>query len=331
MPNASSCKCSICSMAGHGFWYRRLRRCSDEQQHRCAICLWWFNDRYIYLYKHLCAAYDDLPSRFHGIRSAAGQYRMPSANHRGRLPDASCCECTICSLVGHFQWPRWLQPFRIGRWRRASTICLRRLKDSDLYPHQQLCAIHHQLPVNLYRAGRTDRGAHLPDQHHRSSLPNSSSREHSICHLARNGLGQRRLQRRLDEQQHGSAFCLRRQYDRNLHLYQQLCAIDHYLPGNLHRGRSAYCDSVMPSEYCDCSLPNTGSSELGLRHLVGLSLGQRGLQRCSDEQQHGCSACLWRLYDRYLHLHQQLCSADHHLSSHLHRSFIASGTHLPDE
>lgn len=52
--------------------------------------------------------------------------------------------------------------------------------------------------------------------------------------MARHGLGQRWLQRRFNQRQHGRSVRLRWQHDRYLYLHQHLCAIDHDLSGDIY-------------------------------------------------------------------------------------------------
>ena len=65
--------------------------------------------------------------------------------------------------------------------------------------------------------------------------------------------------------------------------------------------------------------------------MVGHSEWHRRLQRRFDQQQHGRTFCLWRLYNGDLHLYEQLCTNDDHLPSHVYGSSSATcGAHMPD-
>jgi hypothetical protein len=67
--------------------------------------------------------------------------------------------------------------------------------------------------------------------------------------LARFGHGEWRLQRRPDEQQHGCAISLWRLNDRNVHLHEQLCAIDDNLPSNIYSSGCASSRFDLPNAY----------------------------------------------------------------------------------
>jgi hypothetical protein len=150
--------------------------------------------------------------------------------------------------------------------------------------------------------------------------------------LAGSSDGERRLQRRFDEQQHGSAVRLWWLNNGDVYLHQYLCATDDHLSGNLHSGHSANRGADLSDQHDNRSLPNAGSSELGLRHLAGSSDGERRLQWRFDEQQHGRTFCLWRLDDRDVYLYQHLCADNYDLPSDLHGGCRTDcGAHLSNE
>ena len=129
---------------------------------------------------------------------------------------------------------------------------------------------------------------------------------------------QRRLQRRADQQQRRRTPSFGRHNHRDLYLYQQLCATDDHLSSNFYSFFGATSGTHLPGQYDDHSLPDTGGSERCIRHLVGNGQRNGRLQRCPDEQQHGCTICLRRLDDRDFYLSQQLCAIDDHLPGNLH-------------
>jgi hypothetical protein len=105
--------------------------------------------------------------------------------------------------------------------------------------------------------------------------------------MAHNGLGQRRLQRRADEQQHGRSIRLRRQHYRDIYLYEYLCTADDDLSSYLHGGGTTNRSIDLPDQHHGSGLPDTSGGQYGICSMARNGLGQWRLQRCSHQQQYG--------------------------------------------
>ena len=183
-----------------------------------------------------------------------------------------------------------------------------------------MCTADDYLPSDLHGTCCPNGCTDLPNEYHRSGLPDPSIGGCSLCHLVGYGIREWRLQWSFDEQQHRCACCLRRFDYGDLYLYERLCTNDDDLPSDLHGTCGTNGKLDLPNEYHRSGGSVSSSGEYCLCDLVGFCIRKWRLQRGVDEQQHGSAIGLWRFHYGDLHLYEFLCTAYYDLSGDLYGS-----------
>lgn len=180
LPDTSCRECAICSLAGNCKWHRRLQRYFDEQQYGRTACLWRYKNGDLHLYQHLRTFYNHLHGGLYGGRTTGVYADLPDKYNGSGVPDSSCCQCSICSMVGNCKWHRRLQRCADEQ-QHGSTACLRRYHDRHLQLYHGLWVS--VLPGDFHGGLLSGSCADLSNAHDGECLPNASPNEHGLCQL----------------------------------------------------------------------------------------------------------------------------------------------------
>lgn len=227
----------------------------------------WFHNGDFHLHEHLRSFDDNLSGNVYGSSTCNRGVDLSCKHHNYCLSDASVSKRCFRNVARNSNCNRRLQRC-FDKQQYWCTTSLRRFYNSYIHLYEHLRSFDYDLSSDIHGACRPNSDFDLSNQHHNDSLPDSSSSKYCVCNLARNCLSYGRLQWCFNQQQHWRTASMWWFNDRNLHLYQHLCAFNDDLSGDLHRASFAKCCVELPDEHDHGGLPNASGGEHGFCQLA---------------------------------------------------------------